>query len=227
MSSKTVDIIRELKGLKAGNLKSFQIPVKNQSGITIGWLKPINEILSKDIFIVDSLTKWRRKFIRHFLTQFEPTNERTISWLESVVLPDDTRILFLILDTQGKLIGNFGICDINQNSAELDNLIRGEKGGDSQLIFFSEISLMHWIYKNIKVADIYLRVFSNNFRTKALHELVGFEECQSQYLIKTCNNNGEVEYQSSDIGNNESEQLKLIKMRMKRNIFMEKYSNIN
>lgn len=217
-------IIRQLKGLEEGILNSFYISIIKDEGSLIGKLVPINTKLANDNSIINNLRKWREKYMKYFLTQFVPTNERTQLWLNNSVLLDDTRILFLIQDEEDKTIGNFGICNIREKEAELDNLIRGEKGGDQKLIFYAEISLMHWIYKNLGIEDIYLHVFSNNPRTINLHRSVGFEISKIYPLVKS-ETSQQVQY---NVNLNQSfsehdDELGLVKMIIDKKYFLQKH----
>lgn len=161
------------------------IPILGEAGEKLGTLDPISVELGKSAEVVDALTRWRRMFMRYFLTQFHATPERTTVWLENQILPDDTRILFLLRCDEGRAVGNFGVCDIDVDRAELDNLVRGERGGDARLVYYSEIALMHWLYSFVGVKRIRLHVFSTNSRTIALHKSVGFEEQCAFPLAKT------------------------------------------
>jgi hypothetical protein len=169
-------VIRILKGLETNDLGTdflTEIPVINDENARIGLLKPLDRRLVNDDEIVNSLTAWRRRFKRFFFTQFEATDERTRSWLHSVVLQDDTRILFLIVDATGKLVGNLGACSITSDSAELDNFIRGERGGDPQLMLLSGLSLIGWLYGILNIEKISGRVLASNFRTLSVYEAAG------------------------------------------------------
>ena len=215
-------VIRSLKGIEEEYF-SREIPIINDRNITIGSLRPIDNKLSNDEGIISSLTRWRQMFMRYFLTQFEATNERTMAWLKNVVIKDDTRILFLIMDETNRVIGNFGICNISRDSVELDNLIRGERGGDPKLVFFSEVSLIYWIYKTLDIDNIYLHVFSNNLRTILLHESVGFVRSNIYRLIKE-ENCGEIhytiDYSSKPTGN----EFGLMKMTLDKHEFLSRHS---
>jgi hypothetical protein len=109
--------------------------------------------------------------------------------LENVVLPSSDRVLFLILEDEGKPIGNFGVCSLTPNAAELDNLIRGERGGDPNLIFYSEIAMLSWLYWGIGINSVSLHVFSNNAKTIALHSSVGFAVAKKYRLNRILEGN--------------------------------------
>lgn len=215
------NVIRSLKSLEEGYF-SEEIPIVNDRNTIIGSLSPIDGKLSNDEVIISSLTRWRKMFMRYFLTQFEATNEQTRTWLNNVVVKDDTRILFLIMDEINKAIGNFGICNITSESAELDNLIRGEKGGDPKLIFFSEVSLIFWIYKNLNIDNLYLHVFSNNLRTIQLHESVGFVHCNIYRLIKK-GNLGEIHYAIDYSSKPKENEFGYIKMVLDKHEFLSRH----
>ena len=151
-----VQKIRELKGLN-GNPSQFVIPIRTSEGIQIGVLRPIDESLSKLPEVIEKLTRWRRRFMQYFLTQFPASEVRTAAWLEKAVVPGDDRILFLICDDGGRLVGNLGVCDIKPHEAEVDNVIRGEKGGGPRLIFFAGIAMLSWLYSLPKNSSTFFK----------------------------------------------------------------------
>lgn len=214
-------LIRLLKGIEEGS-SAKEIPIIDDKKVIIGFLKPIDIRLSNDEDIISSLTRWRQKYMRYFLTQFEATNGRTRIWLNNVVIKDDTRILFLIMDETDKAIGNFGICNIDSKSAELDNLIRGEKGGCPKLVLFSEISLISWIYNNLDINDLYLHVFSNNFRTIQLHESVGFRRADI-FKLKKNEISDEVKYTKDCSSKPDGEEHGYMRMVLDRDEFYSRH----
>lgn len=149
------------------------ISIMKSDSTVIGHLQPMNMSFAEDTEIIQALANWRQKYMQFFLTQFTATAERTQNWLKNLVLKDTSRILFLICQ-HGKPIGNFGVCHIGRTSAELDNLIRGEVIQEKQLIFYAEQCLCHWLFRELRLSEIYLHVFSNNHRTIALHSSIGF-----------------------------------------------------
>ena len=181
------DIYQVITNIKKGEkeYENFQVSIVNELNIPIGFLKPITfNLINYDNEILPFLTKWRRMFIKYFLTQFTPTVERTSKWLKEIVIPSEDRILFLIYSSDGTLIGNFGVCNVKCHEVELDNLIRGEKGGDLQLIYYAEVCLLRWIFSQFEVSSAVLHVFSNNQKTISLHEKVGFKIVREYRLWK-------------------------------------------
>ena len=176
-------IIRGLKKIEEG-YSLADIPVIDESKAVVGYLKPIDKKLIRDKTVISCLTRWRQMAMPYFFTQFKATDERTKKWLNSNVINDDQRVLFIITDARNNLIGNIGICSISAKSVELDNLIRGENGGYPNLIFFSEVSLLNWAFETLKVDEIYLHVFSKNLIAIRLHGLSGFARGPVYPVIK-------------------------------------------
>lgn len=204
-----VATIRGMKGLQeARSPRGFA--VRNREGVPLGWLTPIGTREAEDPNIIASLTKWRRMFMRYFLTQFTPSDERTHDWLRNVVIPNNDRILFMIVENSGVPIGNFGVCNLDEKEAELDNLIRGEKGGDRELIYYSEVALLWWLFVEMKISSVCLHVFSNNLKTIALHSRVGFSEIKRMDLERVVAGE-EIKYQVSP-SEGETEDFQYIKM---------------
>lgn len=213
-------VVRCMKSLESAS--RTKIEIKNNKGLLLGYLKPVDTLLASDSDIITKLTRWRKMFMKYFLTQFHATEERTKLWIQRVVIKDDTRLLFLILDEIEKPIGNFGVCNISSESAELDNLIRGERGGDPKLVYFSELFLMNWIYRNLNVDRIFLHVFSTNTRTISLHSSIGFNISRGYSLIKHVSNK-EVRYEVGKEKDKATDELTYLEMDFFRNDFYTKY----
>ena len=163
-------------------------------------------------------------FMRYFLTQFPATDDRTRDWLERVVLPSPTRILFRIITEDGIAVGNVGVCGISPDTAELDNLIRGEHGGDPQLIFYSELTLLNWLFEHLQVEKVTLHVFSNNVKTLNLHSSVGFLEDARLRLTKELRD-GEAQYLvESDHGG--AVDFRYVRMKLSAQDFRHRYPRV-
>lgn len=164
----------------------LRIQIKNNEGIQLGTLVCVDRGLVSEIEIVSDLTAWRKKYMRYFLTQFEATFNRTKSWLENIVIPSNDRLLFVICTSSDEVVGNFGVCNMSNLTGELDNLIRGRKGGDPRLIYYSEIALLSWMFGFLGYEKSSLHVFSNNIPTINLHKSVGFSVVKTHKLTQ-CN----------------------------------------
>ena len=108
---------------------TLRINVPDANEVRIAYMTPITRTRPASDEVVEALTRWRNRARRFFLTQFEATVERTRGWLESVVLTADDRLFFLLYTDSGKLVGHYGFIHMDERSAEVDNLMRGESGG--------------------------------------------------------------------------------------------------
>ncbi|MFM8442670.1 MAG: GNAT family N-acetyltransferase, partial [Methylococcus sp.] len=169
------------------------IPVKTEEGKMIGMLSCLDHGAVADLGIVADLTAWRKKFMRFFLTQFEATEARTRAWLNDIVIPSIDRLLFTICLPDGQRVGNFAMCNMTDDSGELDNLIRGRKGGEPRLIYYCELALLSWMFLFLGYRSANLHVFSNNHPTIRLHTSVGFEVVKHIPLTQR-QSSGQVEY---------------------------------
>lgn len=171
----------------------FEIPIVEENGNFLGTLQCIDVYSLQSPEVIGLLTKWRNQYMQYFLTQFTATTERTSQWLESVVLPAEDRILFLVRDEKGQAIGNFGLCNVGKEYAELDNILRGEKGGDRNLFYYAAIALLSWIFKVLDISIANLHVFSDNSKAISLYERLGFKTVSLQNLSRVESEN-EVSY---------------------------------
>ena len=150
------------------------IPIFKPDLTVIGHFERITLAHAEDKATIQALVRWRQMAMHAFLTQFTATTERTEAWLKNVVLRDSSRILFLGYEN-GRLIGNFGACNIGQETADLDNFIRGEAVQEKRFIYHAVVSLCHWLFQALRRTALYCRyILSDNYRSVALHSSIGF-----------------------------------------------------
>ncbi len=185
-------IIRHIKGLdKKGN--HVIINIINEMGDQLGNLTPICCNLANNPQIIKSLVLWRQRYMEFFFTQFHATFDRTKKWLDNYVIPDDTKILFLVCSNDGKLLGNIGVCNITNKYGELDNVIRGEKVSIHSLFYYSTLTLICWLYNKLCLDTLSLYVLSNNSKAISLYERIGFIKYNFYKLTKITTEN-EIKY---------------------------------
>lgn len=154
--------------------RSLAIPIISREGETIGRLCCVDQTRAADQRVVSALTKWRNKNSQAFLTQFEATETRTASWLSNVVIPSRDRMLFMIIDADDELIGNVGIANLNGESAELDNVLRGEISRFPGIAAAAVRALLKWAFRELELKTVYLNVFANNDKAVGLYKSLGF-----------------------------------------------------
>jgi RimJ/RimL family protein N-acetyltransferase len=163
--------------------RPVRLPIVDRTGDRVGALRLLDSALAADPAVVTDLTEWRARSMKFFLTHFTPTEARTQDWLLNVVLPADDRLLFLIETEPDCFVGNFGLAGISPTTAELDNLIRGRRGGGPDFIHLAECAMLRALFADASRATVTLRVFSTNSPTIRLHAGVGFEKTASDPLF--------------------------------------------
>jgi hypothetical protein len=174
MTEKQREIIRAYKGY--GDLSDEErfIPVKNEAGEVLGRLRGVGAQEAKDESLAEALALWRQKYMSSFLTRFTATKERTRNWLTNTVAKDDTRILFLVDNNENRLQGHFGLAEITEHSANVDNAIRGAKEGDPKLFLYVELALMDFGFRKLGIEKQYGELFPDNIKSVKLHRSIGF-----------------------------------------------------
>ena len=193
MSDDLNQTIRELKGLNAGPLNQFKLGINKPDGKELGWFSPITINSISDERIIEKLTEWRSIHKKCFFTQFNPTPTRTKKWLQESILPDDTKILFIIYDSDGTPIGNFGMRDICGKSAELDNLIIGDSKSHGPFILIAVKTFIKWTFLKFNFDYLTASVFKHNDLTLLIDKKLGFKIIK-EIPVKKIENNNEIQY---------------------------------
>lgn len=151
---------------------SLKIPITLASGQEIGLLVAVSNATLARNDVIDAFTRWRTTYGRFFLTQFTPTQERTRNWLKAI-LADERRMLFTI-HTGDFLLGHYGFRDLHEGTAELDNLLRGERGGHPGLMQATVLALSHWLFTRLDVHTVFGNILADNPLALKLHTDAGF-----------------------------------------------------
>lgn len=161
---------KELKNSK----QSLEVEIKD-GGKKVGVLEFVNINVSQNPKIIRCFAKWRRNNQWYFPSQFKVTIPGTRIWAKKGLIDKEDRILFLIKDMQGKLIGHIGLYsfDFKNKTCEIDNVVRGEKGSPG-IMTPALNALINWTFENLKIKDLYLRVFSDNPKAISLYERCNF-----------------------------------------------------
>lgn len=157
------------------------IPIENS-----GFLIPLSNVHEMDYDLLKKLTDWRNKNVFVYPTQFLATLESTKSWMRDRLLAVEDRILFLVVDNQGKVAGHIGFngCLNNELFFEIDNVIKGESDTEKGLFSKSIIALMEWARKTLNVEGFFLRVMDDNEHAINFYKINGFVENNRIPLFK-------------------------------------------
>jgi dTDP-4-amino-4,6-dideoxygalactose transaminase/RimJ/RimL family protein N-acetyltransferase len=157
-------------------------------------LEMITYATLEDEGAIELLAKWRREAQAWFPAQFEVTKEGTKSWLKSATLDTKDRLLFWVVDGEGKRIGHVGLfrLSLDQKMMEIDNIVRGENSDKGMMAAAIE-TMLGWQKEFLGVPQSYLRVFSDNEKALNLYARLGYTEVQRTPL-KCREGNGKIEW---------------------------------
>ena len=140
-------------------------------------LRPVatrrEDLNAKDVRV---LSEWRNRHLRAFLTEFQATEYRTARWLNEMVGPDDTRILFMVDDAKGRTIGYMGLAfiDWENRSAEADAVVRGVEAPPGMMTRALR-TLLSWARGQLGLPRLGVRVLSDNTALE-FYRKFGFRE---------------------------------------------------
>jgi len=163
--------------------ESLVIPICDDNGAGIGAMRPITKMHLQSDDVIEKMTNWRNQYKMFFLTQFNATPARTKQWLEKVVLSNPSQLLFLIYYGE-RLMGQYGFKELDGDSAFLDNLLRGERGGHPLLMKYAVLALIGWLFDVMEVNTVYGYAFANNAMALKLNREVGFSCTEKIPLVK-------------------------------------------
>lgn len=174
------------------------IPLLNQKG----YLLPVCNLHLNDDALIEKLTLWRDTNSFAYPSQFKVTFAGTKSWLQSKLLEVEDRILFLVIDSLGNIIGHLGFANGYNDtfSLEIDNVVRGCKEGCKGIMTDALLTLIHWAEENIWPDEIFLRVFNDNAHAVQFYTKTGFGKDVLIPLQRT-EKNGDVFYQAITVNN--------------------------
>ena len=168
------------------------ISIFNSEGKKIGKLIPVGSWILAESKIINLLVHWRKRAMRMHMSQFKSTYERTFNYLKNFSIREEGRIFFLLYDDSDNLIGHIGVADIDGSysnqpagiNAELDNTMRGIRGGDPHLIYYAAISMLDWCFKNLGIEKSDLNCLSYNRIAISLYEDIGYKKIENYFLKK-------------------------------------------
>jgi len=171
-TNRSFDAWLSLRKAIINNEAVLSIPVHATTGAVIGVMSAISQATVADNHLVEAFTRWRAHYRHFFLTQFTPTPDRTRNWLRTI-LDDDRRMLFTIYVEQ-RPVGHYGFKTLTTEDAELDNLLRGERGGPPALMGRTVFTLSRWLFDTIGIRTVVGHILADNHLALKLHTTLGF-----------------------------------------------------
>lgn len=164
--------------------KALQIEVYNDAGAKMGHLSPLSSASLDDKDLIDRLTRWRNDAREHFFSQRILSREETEAWMRDCLLNDPHRLLFVIHAGE-KAVGTIGFALLQDRSAELGNLIRGEPGGGFTLMQRAHSALLDWLFRNIDIDIAIAMVFADNTVAVNHLRLLGLQPIERVQMHRT------------------------------------------
>lgn len=169
---------REFAFLKATNRYDELLVKSLPLADGAGHLVPLAELHTQDERLVETLARWRDENSFAYPTRFPVTVEGTARWLRRNVLDAEDRLLFLVLDPTGRPVGHLGYanCLDGSGSAEIDNVVRGEKDAAPGTMTRAMEAVLDWADDVLGPTGIFLRVLDDNPHAIRFYERLGFRE---------------------------------------------------
>jgi perosamine synthetase len=186
--------LKNSKNIKDAYLKA--IPIENS-----GFLLPVSQYHAEDEALLENLTRWRNENVEVYPTQFQATIESTRSWILNRLVMVEDRILFLVVDAKGSVVGHMGFngCHNDKLLFEIDNVVRGNRSAEKGLFSKAMRCLIEWARKTINVEGFFLRVMDDNPHAIEFYKKNNFAENKRIPLIKEINGNT-VSYREAGAG---------------------------
>ncbi len=149
-----------------------------------GCLIPLSYLHLQDDLLVSQLGTWRTAASYAYPTRFPVTDGGTRRWMKAGVLDKEDRLLFLIMDELGRLIGHAGFANGFNNHCllELDNILRGENFARKGIIGEAVTALQNYGRTVLFPEGFYLRVLASNGHAVRFYEKLGYVEVERDHL---------------------------------------------
>lgn len=143
-----------------------------------GYLLPISQLHLSDDALIQKLAQWRKENAFAYPSQFAVTFESTKQWLHKNVLDVEDRILFLVADEHGHLIGHLGYANgLNDfGELEIDNVVRGVDKCSPGIMSLAMKKILDWAEEIISPSRIFLRVMDDNLHAISFYKKLSFVE---------------------------------------------------
>lgn len=153
----------------------MSIPIEEYQGHeALGYLLPTNFGHLKNESVLESMTNWRSSNQHAYTGRFNPTVEKTAVWLNSQVLNNPDRLLFLVANREGNPIGHLGLAvNETQGTMEIDNVVRGEISSPG-LMGLAMATLERFAESELSVESLSLRVLGSNEKALRFYSNCGY-----------------------------------------------------
>lgn len=165
------ETVRYLLDIKQGR-RSAVVPVVDATGLQIGRLVPLTAVDLGNQDLLEMFVRWRNQNLAGYRDQRPVTLASTASWLREVVW-DPARLAHLI-HLGDKPIARCGAIKLRPTGHEADGLVRGERGGGIDFIFYTQVAGTAWSFHRLGGEEIVALILRSNDLALSNAERLGF-----------------------------------------------------
>ena len=184
-------LIRHMKGLPDG--AGTRLPIRDEDGREIGFLKAFDRRDLEDSALIETMAEARTRFKEFFLTQFDVTPENKRAWLESSVLGNDDKMLFLVETLDGRVVGQDGFTVLDDDSFTLDGPMRWSREGHVRLFEMSQTERARVCFELLDLSLCKIELFKKNAMAAYVVRKGGFS-FEKEYPLSVSSEGGKVVY---------------------------------
>jgi hypothetical protein len=184
-------LIRRMKGLPGG--AGERLPIRDEGMNEIGFLKAFDRADLDDRALIETMAEARTGFKRFFLTQFDVTPENKRAWLESSVLGNDNKMLFLVETQDGRVVGQDGFTLLGGGAFALDGTMRWARGGHMRLFEMSQLERARICFGLLGLSLCKIELFKKNAMAAYVVRKGGFA-FEKEHQLSVSHEGGKVVY---------------------------------
>ena len=140
-------------------VRSLELPGSDNK--PAGYLVPIGKFFDQNKDLIKSMGLWRDAHQYAYPSRFKVTDDGTSKWLNSAVIENENRLLFLMQNPDGKYLGHIGLLKLDSERCEIDNVLRGESENPG-FVTSALIELEKFAYEELGLENLELRVLESN-----------------------------------------------------------------
>lgn len=217
-------IIQRMKGMPEGRAGA-RFPIRCEGLNTIGYLRAFGKTLLDDADLIRTMAQARTRCGEFFLTRFEVSPENKRAWLEQAVLNDDSRMLFLVETSDGRVVGQDGFSLLDgEDGFESNGTMRWARGGPSDLFIYSCVERAGICFGLFSCRVGYAEIFNDNDAAIENIAAAGFTP-DHESLLHVSERDGKTIYRKALPGG-ENTQRTLVTFSMTAEAFAGRWRNI-
>lgn len=155
--------------------------VRAVDGATIAELRVIMPeaatLLDESSPLICTLCDWRNENVHCFLDSNRVTPQSTRRWLQGLTRSPD-RLFFLIHNSDGGPVAQYGLRRLSADIVELDNGILGVRGPPTDLFYRIQLRILELCRSRLGFVEAHARVLADNIPALFLHKRCGLKRME-------------------------------------------------